>query len=328
MHLLIPFAHGQSPQCLAALQPLALPNLVQLLQRLTLTATDVGDENTLSPPHERALAAAHGLAAPGQTLADGQIPWGAWHAAQAGLQTTAAPQESQTGWAVITPAQWAVQTNHITMSDPQALLLTEADSRALLAAMEPYFSGDGIRLYYLAPTLWLACGAVFQGLATASVDRVVGRHVDDWLPKSDAAKPLRRLQQEMQMLLYTHPLTDARAAQGLPAVNSFWVSGTGPTLASLAQSPQPAPICPNTLRDAAVQEDWNAWSAAWGEIDEVHCAQALRALARAEPVTLTLCGEKNSQRFESRPVGPLDWLIRAVKGLSGQPGPQTVLSQL
>ncbi len=328
MHLLIPFAHCQSPLGQAALQSLALPHLAQLLQSLTLTATDLGDESSLSPPHERALALAHGLATPGKALTDGQVPWGAWHAAYAGLLLAGAPQESPTGWAVITPAQWAVQTNHITMSDPEALRITETDSRALLAAMEPYFSGDGIRLIYNAPTRWLACGAVFHGLATASVDRVVGRHVDDWLPKSDAAKPLRRLQQEMQMLLYTHPLTEARAAKGLPAVNSFWVSGTGPAPVSLPQGPVSALVCPNTLRDAAVREDWAAWVEAWRHIDAAHCTDALRALAKGEPVTLTLCGEKNSQRFESRPLGPLDRLIRKLKSISGQKPLQILLSQL
>ena len=328
MHLLIPFAHCPSPPCVEVQKTLALPNLAQLLQTLTLIATDSADADTLSPPHERALALAHRLATPAQPLADGQLPWGAWHALQAGLVPADAAPVDVAHWAVITPAQWAVQTNHITMSDPQALQLAEADSRALLAAMAPYFSGDGIRLVYDTPTRWLASGEVFRGLATASVDRVVGRHVDDWLPKSDAAKPLRRLQQEMQMLLYTHPLTEARASQGLPAVNSFWVSGTGPAPAINTPATAPAPVCPNTLRDAAVQENWAAWGEAWQQIDAGHCADALRALAQAEPVTLSLCGEKSSQRFESRPVGLLDRLIRKVKGLSGQPSPHMVLNQL
>ncbi len=31
------------------------------------------------------------------------------------------------------------------------------------------------------------------------------------------------------MLLYTHPINAAREARGELAVNSFWLSGTGPT---------------------------------------------------------------------------------------------------
>ena len=60
MHLLIPFANSQSPDCQAALQGLKLPNLDKLLRKLPLAHTDAADESTLSPPHERALAACLG----------------------------------------------------------------------------------------------------------------------------------------------------------------------------------------------------------------------------------------------------------------------------
>ena len=247
MHLLIPFASSLSPECQHTLATLKLPNLDTLLCKLPLAHTDAADETTLSPPHERALATAYGISVPNSATTawpDGQMPWGAWHAAQAGYvakqvgdipaQASHAPtQPGHAGapgdaWAVITPCHWTVvQTSHITMTHPHALNLADDESRALLAAKQPYFAEDGIALMYDTPTRWLARGEVFAGLATASPYRVVGGKVDDWLPKAAAAKNLRRLQQEMQMLLYTHPLTDARAARGLPAVNSFWVSGTG-----------------------------------------------------------------------------------------------------
>ena len=127
------------------------------------------------------------------------------------------------------------------------------DSQALLAAMQPFFEQDGIALEYDAPTLWLARGEVFRDLATASLDRVVGRTIDDWMPRAEAAKTLRRLQQEMQMLLYTHEVNEARMRGGLLPVNSFWVSGTG----ALPGSPLP-PAAPGLqithyLRDAALR---------------------------------------------------------------------------
>ncbi len=314
MHLMVPFAQCHSPESQTAFDALELPQLSRLLAQLPTATLDAGDENSLSPPHERALAATHGLLArDGLATADGCLPWGAWHASHAGRRgaDVGAEAEADDAWAVITPAQWAVQTNHITMADPKALQLSETDSRALLDIMEPYFCEDGIRLVYDAPARWLACGEVFRGLATASVDRVVGRHVDDWLPKTAAAKPLRRLQQEMQMLLYTHPFTETHALQGLPAVNSFWVSGTGALALTNAvaqvNEESPSIICPNSLRNAAVNEDWAAWAKAWQDIDANECAAALEALKRAEPVTLTLCGERSAVRFERGPRSAAHW---------------------
>ena len=328
MHLLIPFASSLSAACQHALATLKLPNLDKLLGQMTPASTDRADETTLTPPHERTLAAAYGISAPGVTP-DGQLPWGAWHAAQAGH-----PVAADEAWAVITPCHWAVQTGHITMIHPRALGLMEDESRALLAAMQAYFSGDGITLVYATPTRWLARGEVFAGLSTASPYRVVGTRVDDWIPKGNAAKTLRRLQQEMQMLLYTHPLTDARVDRGLLAINSFWVSGTGSlsarqlSLAHAHRASPPAVFVPNGPRDAAIIEDWNAWAAAWARIDASECKDLLAASQSGQDVTLTLCGEKSSQTFQTGKKSALGRFKHQIDGLLGRLPLSTLLKQL
>ena len=340
MHLLIPFANCNSAECQHLRATLELPNLDKLLHKLPLAHTDAADETTLSPPHERALAAAYGISMPNSATTawpDGQTPWGAWHAAQAGHAMASAD-----AWAVITPCHWTVQTSHITMTHPRALNLMEDESRALLAAMQPYFAEDGIALMYDTPTRWLARGAVFAGLATASPYRVVGGKVDDWLPKAAAAKLLRRLQNEMQMLLYTHPLTDARAARGLPAVNSFWVSGTGALppgyalrIDSTASTSQAITV-PNALRDAAIQGDWPAWAQAWQQIDSNECAALLQAIdmkagMKTDPanrVTLTLCGERSAQTYHAGHDGLTSRFLTTIRSYFGTQPPSTVLKQL
>ena len=111
------------------------------------------------------------------------------------------------------------------------------------------------------------------------------------------------------MLLYTHPLSDARASRGLPAVNSFWVSGTGalPPGFSLAAASNASAqvVCPHMLRDAAVADNWPAWGEAWQRIDATECAAALTALQCGQPVTVTLCGDKNARSFSG--LTPKGW---------------------
>jgi hypothetical protein len=284
MHLLIPFAFCSSDGCAAALPALKLPQLQKLLARLTPQPLDAGDEFSLSPPHERALARALGL-----PVADGLIPW----AAQQARATNGA-------WAFITPCHWQIGTNHIAMSGQTLPDFPAQESQALLAAMQPYFEEDGITLQYEQPTRWLAQGALFDGLATASLDRVVGRNVENWIPRSAPAAKLRRLQNEMQMLLYTHPVNDARSARGVLPVNSFWLSGTG-SLSAPTPAPATAPLVINTLRTAALNEDWASWSQAWAALDATEITTLLAALTRGEPVQLTLCGERQAQSFENRP---------------------------
>jgi hypothetical protein len=292
VHLLIPFAACLAPGCREATATLELPQLQRLLARLEPAAADCGDAHSLSPPHERVLAEECGLSAP-----DGCIPWAAWQVQQAGGDAAGA------AWAWITPCHWHVATDHIVMKHPQDLRLDGADSTALLAAMQPFFAQDGIALEYHAPTRWLARGELFRGLATASLDRVVGRDIDAWVPRAAAAGPLRRLQQEMQMLLYTHAVNDERVRGGLAPVNSFWASGTGALPAAPRPAQPPGLLLPHGLRDAALLQDWPAWTAAWQQVDRQHCLALNQALDRGQPVTLTLCGESNARSWSGRGAG-------------------------
>lgn len=294
--LLIPYAASTAEGCQQALQGLALPHLDRLLARLSphTALTDTGEETSFTPPHERALARALGL-----PFDDGRTPWAAWHRHQQGQ-----PAHGQ-AWAFITPCQWHVSTDHITLRDPDSLGLDEAASRVLLAIVAPWFAEDGIALHYDQPTRWLASGALFDGLATASLERVLLRDVRPWMPEpraAQAARTLQRLHSEMQMLLYTHAFNDERAARGLPVVNSFWVHGTGP-LPTPAPTPTTVPTVPTTLRDAALREDWRTWATAWAALDSGPVADLLRQSESGAPVQLTLCGERNAQGFHSAPRG-------------------------
>jgi len=289
-HLLIPCAASTAEGCQQALQGLALPHLDRLLARLSPhpAQSDSGEETSFSAPHERALARALNLPAE-----DGRIPWAAWHRRQQGL-----PADGQ-AWAFVTPCQWQVSTDHVTLRDPEALGLDEATSRALLAIVSPWFAEDGIALHYDQPARWLASGALFDGLATASLERVLLRDVRAWMPDAKQARTLHRLHSEMQMLLYTHAFNDERTARGLPVVNSFWVHGAG-TLPEQVPAATP-PEMPATLRDAALHEDWRAWAQAWTALDAGPVGGLLRRAEGGAPVQLTLCGERNTQAFHTAP---------------------------
>ena len=290
--MLVPFAICSAAACAETLRGLALPNLQRLLRRLAVEAEDPGTPETLSTPHERALARAHGLPA-----TDGLVPLAALQVAQSG------DGDPAQGWAWISPCHWRVGRDHIAMAQPQELQLDGEDSQALLAAMRPYFEEDGIALHYDAPLRWLARGEIFRSLPTASLDRVVGRTIDGWLPSGAAGAPVRRLQQEMQMLLYTLPLNDARQRGGQLPVNSFWVSGTGALPPGERPRPATGLVVTPYLRDSALLGDWRGWAAAWQQLDARECTRMLRDLDQGRPVRLTLCGEAGARTWSSAGAG-------------------------
>ncbi|MFZ4285167.1 phosphoglycerate mutase [Variovorax sp. HJSM1_2] len=315
-HLLIPYASLYLQPEAAAMDwsRLQLPNLAWLLARLQAGPADVGSEESLSPPHERALAQAMGLPPAG----DGLIPWAALQAAQLG-GADATPGQ---GWALITPCHWQLATSHVAMEDPEQLQLSEDESRALLAAMQPYFAEDGLALYYLAPGTWLAQGEVFRDLPTAALDRVAARRVDDWLPRSAGARALRRLQNEMQMLLYTHAVNDARTQQRQRPVNSFWISGSGALASSVA--PTAMPTVPRALASAARSGHTGTWMDAWQQLDASACAALRERMLTGAAVRLTLCGERSAQSYHSGAIG----LRQKIKNIFSPPSISSALEQL
>lgn len=306
-HLLVPCAYASAEGAAQALQTLALPHLARWLDELAPTGDVWGDADGLAPtpPHEQALAAALGL--PPETP-----PWAAW---------AAGVDARPCAW--FTPCHWNVGMEQVTLLAPDTLRLSEADSQALLAALSPYAAEDGIDLRFETPTRWRAEGEVFRAVRCASIDRVIGRPVDLWMPDGPQAQPLRRLQNEAQMLFYTHPVNDARSAQGLPPVNSFWIHGSGvwapdtPTPTAPTETPA-RPEVVESLRLAALQGDWAAWAGAWRALDADIGQRWWPRAQRGERLRLTLCGERHARTLAT-PESASGWpvLHQAWRRLSG-----------
>jgi hypothetical protein len=219
-------------------------------------------------------------------FADGLIPW-------------AALKTGQSDSALITPCHLKVQADHVAMSDPTELALEDSESQALMQAMEPYFLEDGLTLQWLDAGTWIAQGPLLREFSSASLERVRGQPVDAWIPRQAQAKTIRRLQNEMQMLLYTHPINDARIACGALPVSSFWLSGTG----NLTDAASSLPALPdvevlNQLQGPALRDDAYAWMAAWHAIDQGPLKALLSDVQTAQ---ISLCGATQAQTFEYQP---------------------------
>jgi hypothetical protein len=291
MHLLIPFASALSQEVVQVLPDLTLPSLARLLQRLAPTVRDEADAYSLSPPHERALAAHWGWRG-----ADGALPFAARAAADDGIDVQGR------AWGLVTPAHWDVGREHVSMADPAALALGEDESRALFEAVRELFESEGFTWAWGAAGRWYAAHPCLDGFASASLDRVIGRNVDLWLDAGSRGRPegalIRRLQSEVQLLLYPHPINEAREARGALSVNSFWLSGCGVAqpVADAAVAVEPG------LRGPLLDGDTAAWMRAWVALDAGVLAELRRRMVGgAADVSLTLCGERVAQRYAAAP---------------------------
>ncbi len=289
MHVLIPFASALSEEATQVLRDLSLPQLERCLARLTPTARDEAEATTLLPPHERALAAAWGWGSGEDD--NGSFPFAA--------QTAAADDVDvgELAWGLVTPAHWLVGRDHVVLADPAALQLDADESRALFEAVRELFESEGFTFAWGAPLRWYAAHESLAGLACASLDRAIGRNVEPWLPQPPHARLIRRLQSEVQLLLYPHAINEAREERGALAVNSFWLSGCGRHQAADTHAVQ----VDHRLRSPLLNEDWAAWAEAWRALDSGVLAELAKRAHAGGEVSLTLCGERSAQRFDNRP---------------------------
>ncbi len=282
-HLIVPCAVAPSTPSFPG------PNLRALLAAMSPLERIACGEDSPAQPYEIALARASGL--PGEP---GYIPWAAFETGTTGLPCA---------W--IKLCHWQVGVENVVLLPPQDLGVDIATSEALLAAMKPYFEEDGLSLrgFDNMPGTWLATGEMLRGLRTVSIDRLAGRQLSREalnFPGAAASK-LRLLQNEMQMLLYTHAANDARQEQRLAPINSFWVTGAGVLDAAVPVNKDVQ--VESRLCEPARRGDTDALAKAWQEIDNTSFAALLATLRSGGDARLTLCGDYAAQSFVPAPQG-------------------------
>lgn len=316
-HWIVPFAASLSEPCQHALPRLAadnaLPNLRRLLSHMQETERLEGDEYALSMPHERVLARSMGW-----LDTDGLMPWASWWAAQDGVKLD--PQQI---WGMLSPGHWLMGRDHLTLLDPATLGLSEGESRTVFDAIRPLFEEDGWTLLWGSAQRWYAAHPSLAGLPTASLDRVIGRNPDVWMPDHPQARLIKRLQNEVQMLMYEHPLNDERQAAGRLSVNSFWLSGTGALPGDVAPTAPSHQRLITGLRAPLLASNLADWISTWQTLDATILRDACAALDAGQTVHLSLCGERSAVTL-SAPATPslAQRLLNGAKHLLGR---QTVL---
>lgn len=301
MHLIIPYAASHAftgPEVWAGLQLPHLQALLGQLQRQLVMQDPI--PTPLHLPHERLQAQALGWPSDASAL-----PWAAWHLAQKGL-----PNNTPQAW--MTPCHWQIGMDQVVMADPAHLHLSDDESQQLLQAMQPFLQEDGLQVTWHSPLLWHAQGALLADVHTASLERVIGQNVKSWMPDSPAARPVQRLQSEMQMLLYNHPVNNAREGRRQYTVNAFWLHGAGTLPENRPATGTPLTVAQD-LRASALHGDTAAWRQAWQQLDATVLAELLQHIKATGQGTLSLCSEHTAHTYTAAPVAWHQRLSRLFK---------------
>ncbi|RAS39134.1 hypothetical protein BX591_101470 [Paraburkholderia bryophila] len=224
LHLLLPFALPAAADAATALHDIQSPALDRLIARATLVERVVGEDFQRTLPHERWVARQFGALPSGAAAAD-EAPLAPYMLrADGGDPGTAT-------WACVQPVHVRIAHDHLVLIDPASLDLSDDEAAALLAVARPLIEELGVRIEAPRPARWYLSGEGFGTLAGASPLRASGRNIEIWLPheahSGERSRAWMKLQNEVQMAWFEHPVNEAREARGLPAVNSIWFHAQG-----------------------------------------------------------------------------------------------------
>lgn len=129
-------------------------------------------------------------------------------------------------WIYATPVNMLLGRDSFFLTDPAETNISDDESTALIDSLNQHYAGMGI-CFYLVNSVWFLGLDDHPNITTTPIDLVKGKDVADYFPQGEGALTWHKLQNEIQMLLFNHPINGAREAQGLPIINSLWCYGLG-----------------------------------------------------------------------------------------------------
>ena len=167
--------------------------------------------------------------------------------------------------AVASPLSAALGLTDLTPLDPGTLQLTDAEARALCDTCSEHLRAEDIDLTFVDAHRWLISCNHPVNVLTERPDWLIGENLRPNLPRGTDARLVERWMNELQMLLYTHPVNIAREDRGLPPVNVIWLWGFSSTSATGTEATEPY-VAITTIADFATalrNGDLTGWQQAW-----------------------------------------------------------------
>jgi hypothetical protein len=152
---------------------------------------------------------------------------------------------------------------HLNLQRDQLLLagvqVGSEEAAALCASLNVHFAGQDMEFFVPHPQRWYVRLDALPRIRTTPLSQVIGGDVRRVLPTGEEASRWHQLFNEIQMLLFAHPLNEAREARGETPINSVWFWGCGCDRAngSLRGSGEPVGL---PLAGASPQENFQSVS--------------------------------------------------------------------
>ncbi len=290
LEIILPFAIPPQALAQALMKQLQAPALATLLGHAKTAISHEFDEHARQLPHEHWLTRSFSENQTRTASIDtrGNSPaLSHFYMQQHGV----CPEQGY--WFTLSPVHIHVARDHLVMTDPRRLPMSEEESRALFAAAQPLCQELGHELVYGEGRTWFLRADQWRTLATASLSAASGHNMDIWIAQGENAVAWRKLQNEIQMLWHMHPVNQNREALGINTINSLWLhSGSaalqkptyefGMTAFNAALSSgkefQGKGVVLDDLAESSLNSDWGSWLTGMQDLEKSCFSPILQAL--------------------------------------------------
>lgn len=125
------------------------------------------------------------------------------------------------------PVHLAADRDQLVMLPLSALQVQPDEGSMFSQTFNHMYGAEGYWLETPHPERWYLRSPVSFRCVTHDPALVVGQSVFELMPSGEDGQRLRRLMNEVQMLLHEHPLNQAREKHCCTAINSLWIWGGG-----------------------------------------------------------------------------------------------------
>lgn len=237
-------------------------------------------------------------------------------------------------WFTLNPVHIHIARDHLVMTDPQRLEMTERESRDLFKIAHDICTELGHELVFGDSKTWFLRADEWQELRTSSLSAATGHNMDIWIAEGEQSRAWRKLQNEIQMAWHISGVNQNREEQGKSAINSVWLhSGSGElqrpnfrsdlsklqeALDNTATSTLPQRIFIDTLIEPALNSDWGHWlmqlnqlestcfSLLWSALESGRLKRLHLVLSDTQQLAYIECRRQSFwQRWQATTLAPL-----------------------
>jgi len=212
-------------------------------------------------------------------------------------------------WFLLNPVHLHIARNHLVLTDYRRLNLSEPDAHLLFVKAKSLCDEAGVELVFGSATTWFLRADDWADFVTSSPDAACGHNIEIWSAKGSKELAWRKLQNEIQMEWFAHPIQQQREARGEKGINGLWLSAGTSLPEGFKADPlidQNADLCrvgtflcppsfnhgghknvptlrvTDQLSSAALSNDWGTWAALMIDLDHTCFKPLCAALKKRE----------------------------------------------